>query len=240
MRRHRPGSSALTPGDALAVSDDEESRAVFRQASFQRASFRPEPFQTGRGRALLSSEHFRLSYPQRVARNDAEAFLRALETARADIVRRVERASLVASIPDMKVFVYDTTGDFVGATGEAAWVAAVTGGGQMQLQPLETLRRRGVLSTTPRHELVHAALEALGHGRAPRWLVEGLAAYVAGEGPMLSRVRAPRSRLDELERRLANPASAEETRTLYAAAYAEVAALIRREGEAAAWRLAAR
>ena len=234
-------SSALTPGDALAVSDDEESRAVFRQASFQRASFRPEPFQTGRGRALLSSEHFRLSYPQRVARNDAEAFLRALETARADIVRRVERASLVASIPDMKVFVYDTTGDFVGATGEAAWVAAVTGGGQMQLQPLETLRRRGVLSTTPRHELVHAALEALGHGRAPRWLVEGLAAYVAGEGPQLARAGgARRIPTDELERRLANPASAEETRTLYAAAYAEVAALIRREGEAAAWRLAAR
>jgi hypothetical protein len=110
----------------------------------------------------------------------------------------------------------------------------------MRLQPLETLRRRGILSTTPRHELVHAALESVSRGRAPRWLVEGLAAYVAGEGPLLSRAGAARIAVDELERRLASPGSAEETRALYAAAYAEVAALIRREGEAAAWRLAAR
>ena len=112
----------------------------------------------------------------------------------------------------------------------------------MRLQPLDALRRRGILSTTPRHEFVHAALEALGHGRAPRWLVEGLAAYVADEGPLLARSGAARRiPIDELERRLAQQSSsAEETRTLYAAAYAEVSALIRREGEAAAWRLAAR
>jgi hypothetical protein len=164
-----------------------------------------------------------------------------LESARADVARRVERASLAAAAPEMEVVVYETTGDFVGATGQPAWVAAVTTGRRMELQPLDALRRRGVLLTTPRHELVHAALEALGRGRAPRWLVEGLAAYVAGEGPLLSRGGAARRMpTDELERRLAGAASAEETRALYAAAYAEVAALIRREGEAAAWRLAAR
>jgi stage II sporulation protein D len=192
-------------------------------------------------RNQIRSEHFRLSYPQRVSRREAETFLRALESARAEVLRRVERASLAASLPEMEVVVYETTGDFTGATGEAAWVAAVTEGSRMRLQPLEALRRRGVLSTTPRHELVHAALEALGHGRAPRWLVEGLAAYVAGEGPLLSRAGAARSMpTDELERRLASPTSAEDARALYAAAYAEVSALIRREGEAAAWRLAAR
>jgi hypothetical protein len=162
-----------------------------------------------------------------------------LESARADVLRRVERASLAAVLPQMEVFVYETTGDFVGATGEPAWVAAVTEGRRMRLQPLEALKRRGILSTTPRHELVHAALESVSRGRAPRWLVEGLAAYV--EGPLLSRAGAARRiPIDELEQRLANPGSAEETRTLYAAAYAEVGALIRREGEAAAWRLAAR
>jgi SpoIID/LytB domain protein len=237
-------ASFVPPSRAASESDndDEEPRAVFQRASFQTASLRPETLQAGRGHALLSSEHFRLSYPTRVARRDAESFLRALESARADVSRRVERASLAAVLPEMEVFVYETTGDFVGATGEAAWVAAVTEGRRMRLQPLEALKRRGILSTTPRHELVHAALEALGHGRAPRWLVEGLAAYVAGEGPLLARAGAARRiPIDELERRLAQqPSSAEETRALYAAAYAEVSALIRREGEAAAWRLAAR
>jgi SpoIID/LytB domain protein len=192
-------------------------------------------------RNQIGSEHFRLNYPTRVSRREAESFLRALESARAEVLRRVARASLAAALPNMEVFVYETTGDFVGATGEGAWAAAVTEGRRMRLQPLEALRRRGVLYTTPRHELVHAALEALGRGRAPRWLVEGLAAYVAGEGPLLSRAgSARRIQTDELERRLASPTSAEDARALYAAAYAEVSALIRREGEAAAWRLAAR
>jgi SpoIID/LytB domain protein len=237
------GASSARPASFVTPeSDDEEPRAVFQRANFQTASLRPETLQAGRGRALLSSEHFRLSYPTRVTRREAESFLRALESARADVVRRVERASLAAMLPEMEVFVYETTGDFVGATGEAAWVAAVTEGRRMRLQPLDALKRRGILSTTPRHELVHAALEALGRGRAPRWLVEGLAAYVAGEGPLLARSGAARRiPIDELERRLAQqPGSAEETRALYAAAYAEVGALIRHEGEAAAWRLAAR
>jgi SpoIID/LytB domain protein len=233
-------ASFVTPGRVTTKSEDEEPRAVIQTASLQLTSFHPETFQNGR--AFLSSEHFRLNYPSRVARREAESFLRALESARADVVRRVERASLAAVLPEMEVFVYETTGDFVGATGEAAWVAAVTEGRRMRLQPLDALKRRGILSTTPRHELVHAALEALGRGRAPRWLVEGLAAYVAGEGPLLARSgAAQRIPIDELERRLTQQSSsAEETRTLYAAAYAEVSALIRHEGEAAAWRLAAR
>lgn len=258
LARYFP-TTTVGAGDARAATprehagDDSTTRTSsltqtvsFRQASFQPASFqpsvfRPETSQAGRGRALLSSEHFRLNYPSRVARREAESFLRALESARAEVLRRVERASLAAALPFMEVFVYETTGDFVGATGEGAWVAAVTEGRRMQLQPLEALRRRGVLSTTPRHELVHAALEALGRGRAPRWLAEGLAAYVAGEGPLLARAGAARKvPTDELERRLAGPTSAEDARALYAAAYAEVSALIRREGEAAAWRLAAR
>lgn len=166
--------------------------------------------------------------------------MRSLESARADVLRRVERAGLPPLLPDLDVVVYETTGDFVGATGRPAWVAAVTGGGRVELQPLEVLRRRGLLSTTPRHELVHAALDALGRGRAPLWLVEGLASYVAGEGPRLSRGGSRRMSVEELERRLARPGSAEEMRALYAAAYAEVGALVRREGEPAAWRLAAR
>ena len=253
------GSAVWPPPQFNSSATDVEGvGTVFQTENIERVSYQPAVFNSQPAstesairnphsaikgiRSQIKSEHFRLNYPAPLTRREAESFLRVLESARADVVRRVERASLAAAVvPEMEVFVYETTGDFTGATGQPAWVAALTEGRRMELQPLEALRRRGVLSTTPRHELVHAALEALGRGRAPRWLVEGLAAYVAGEGPQLARGGAARRiPTDELERRLASPGSAEETRALYAAAYAEVAALIRREGEAAAWRLAAR
>ena len=220
----------------------ELAGASFRTAAFDARPSPPEsapPEPQSAGRAQVRSEHFRLSYPARVARHEAEGLLRTFEAAYADVAGRLARAAPGASVPEVEVTVYETTGDFVGATGLPAWVAAVTEGRRIHLQPLEVLRRRGLLRTTPRHEFVHAALEAL--GRAPRWLAEGLAAHVAGEGPRLAR-SAPGGRIptEELERRLARPASPQEMRALYAAAYAEVSALVRREGEAAVWRRALR
>ncbi|HEX3560153.1 MAG TPA: SpoIID/LytB domain-containing protein [Pyrinomonadaceae bacterium] len=188
----------------------------------------------------LASEHFRVSYPARVSRREVESALGTLEAAHADLSRRLENASVGGGLPVVEVFIHETTGDFVGATGQPAWVAASTEGRRIELQPLEVLRRRGVVAATLRHEFVHAALEALGHGHAPRWLVEGLAIYAAGEGPQLAR-NAPRQQRvppDELERLLARPGSPQEMRALYAAAYREVSELIRREGEASVWRRA--
>jgi len=190
-------------------------------------------------RLSLSSEHFRVSYPARVSRSEVGAALGVLEAARADVTRRLESASVGAAIPFTEVFIYETTGDFVGATGKPAWVAAATAGRRIELQPLEVLRRRGLFATTLRHEFVHAALDAIGHGRAPLWLEEGLAILVAGEGPQLAR-SATREKIStgELERELENPGSPQRMRALYAAAYAETSAFIRREGESAAWRRA--
>ncbi|HWW75714.1 MAG TPA: SpoIID/LytB domain-containing protein [Pyrinomonadaceae bacterium] len=252
LGRYFPGTTVGAPrndkGRAVSRSASSESSgpagevrevagAVFQTASFESAVYEPQ----SAARGSLRSEHFRLSYPARVARREAEGLLRGFESAYADVSRRLARASIGASPPDVEVIVYETTGDFTGATGQAPWVAAVTEGRRIHLQPLEVLRRRGLSQTTPRHEFVHAALEALGGGRAPRWLVEGLAAYVAGEGPQLARAPSgERISTDELERRLARPASAQEMRALYAAAYAEVGALVRREGEAAVWRRAVR
>jgi SpoIID/LytB domain protein len=234
---------------------DESVSAIFQHANFQQEPSSVEHAVLGsqlsvliRGnpqtanRDRIRSEHFSLSYPARVARREAEALLRTFETARADVARRLERASVNALIPDVEVVVHETTGDFVGATGQPAWVAAVTTGRRIELQPLDVLRRRGLLLTTPRHEFVHAALESVGGGRAPRWLVEGLAAHVAGEGTRLARSTALDEKVstEELERRLARPGTPREMRSLYAAAYAEVSALLRREGEAAVWRRALR
>ncbi len=195
---------------------------------------------TSSPRLTLSSENFRVSYPARAARRDAEAALRALEAARADLLRHLSAASVSASgLTTVELYAHETTGGFTGATGQPAWVAAATTarGRRIESQPLDVLRRRGVLPVTLRHEYVHVVVETLGHGRAPRWLAEGLALYVSGEGVTLAR-RATKSEmsLDELEQRLARPGSPEEMKSLYAAAFRAVSALVAREGEANVWR----
>lgn len=186
----------------------------------------------------LSSEKFRARFSVRVERREVESVLHTLEKARRDVARRTAAASLHPVEPQpLDVLIHDTTGDFVAATGQPWWAGAVTHDHLIQLQPLEILRSRGVLDQTLRHEYAHTVIEALSHGHAPRWLSEGLAAHIAGEGALLAHDEMKtKLSIDELESRLSQPASAEEMRELYAAAYREVWALIRTEGEAEVWR----
>lgn len=189
------------------------------------------------GRLSLSSEHFRVSYPSSTTRREVEMLIRTLEAARSDIERRLTIAGLaLAAETSLNIFIHETTEAFIAATGQPGWAAGASRGSRMELQPLALLRRRGVLPTTLRHEYAHFVIERLGRGGTPRWLAEGLAIYVAGEGAMLSRFQ-PKSKWtrDEIEIKLARPASAEEMRALYAASYKEVRALIRAEGEKGVW-----
>jgi hypothetical protein len=173
-------------------------------------------------------------YPARLKRFEVDSVLRTLEAARLDMFARIG-----ASLPNiaLDVVIHETTQDFVAATGQSWWVAGVTNGARIELQPLGVLRRRRVINSTLRHEYTHAVIEAVGQSRAPRWLAEGLAIHFAGEGLLLERFK-PRTRmsLDELEKRLVRPRSAAEMRSLYAAAYAEVRTLIQSEGEPSVWR----
>ncbi|HZS08894.1 MAG TPA: SpoIID/LytB domain-containing protein [Blastocatellia bacterium] len=197
----------------------------------------PASLDLSASRVTRSSEHFRAAFSGDAGEREVAETLRTLEAARADVARRLKQAAL--TLPDTKqteLVVYATTGDFTGATGCPPWAAAVTRGNTIHLQPLGTLRRRGVLDATLRHEYVHVVIEALGRGRAPRWLVEGLAIHVAGEGR--SYANLPRNTTlspEELEQKLARPASAQEMRELYAAAWREVSGIIRAEGEAKVW-----
>lgn len=186
----------------------------------------------------LSSEKFRARFSARVERREVESVLRTLEDARVDVEHRTESAAVppINQSP-LDVIIHDTTGDFVASTGQPWWAAAVTHDNQIELQPLEILRSRGVLNQTLRHEYAHTVIEMLSHGNAPRWLAEGFAAHIAGEGLMLSKEEVDEQlTLEDLERRLTEPGSAEEMRALYAAAYREVFALIRAEGEASVWK----
>ncbi len=202
----------------------------------------PSPSPAASAQRTLAAEHFRVRYTAQTAQRDVEETLRTLAAARADVQQRLTAASLrLPALPVLEIVAHETTGAFVGATGQPAWAAAATRGHSIHLQPLAALRRRGVLATTLRHEYAHAVIDALGHERAPRWLAEGLAAYTAGEGALLLSAN-PSQKLStaELELKFAQPAAAQEMRALYAAAYRVVSALVQQEGEASVWRRVAR
>src|SRR5207253_2251692 len=186
---------------------------------------------------VLSSEHFRVTYPAGVDRGDANAVLNTLESARADFLHRASAASISVSIAALEIRLNESTGDFTARTGQPWWAAAATKGNRIELQPIAILKRRGVLTTTLRHELAHAVIDAVSHNHAPRWLEEGFAIYLAGEGQTISRY-ATKTKLtdDELERRLERTGSQTDMRALYALAYEQVAEIIRRSGEVAAWK----
>jgi hypothetical protein len=243
LTRDEPTSSArwqpdattpLTPTSAFAphAATFEMSRvaSVAHAASLNHSD--------SAARATLSSEHFRVNCSARDARHAAEKILGTLEEARIDLARRLDDANVSQpALPTLEVNAHETTADFVAATGYPAWIAAATRGTRVELQPFAALERRGVLKQTLRHEYAHAVIDALSHGRAPRWLSEGLAAHFAGEGALLARYEpAKKMPLDELERRLDEPGEASQMRALYAAAYAEVRALARTGGESGVWR----
>jgi SpoIID/LytB domain protein len=78
---------------------------------------------------------------------------------------------------------HPTTDDYEAATGRAWFTSATLVNGELHLLPLATLRERGVLDRTIRHELVHLMTDnAL--GKRPLWVREGAAIYFAGEPPI--------------------------------------------------------
>lgn len=185
----------------------------------------------------ISSEHFRLTYSADVDRRDANQVLNTLETARTDYLSRAKAAGMAANIPTLEIRMNESTGDFTARTGQPWWAAAATKGNRIEFQPLALLKRRGVLFTTLRHELAHTIIDSISRDRAPRWLSEGFALYLAGEGRSISRYAhgSPRS-TDELEKRMEHPRTQQEMRELYAQAYLAVAEMVKSQGESSVWK----
>jgi stage II sporulation protein D len=188
-------------------------------------------------RLTLASEHLSISYPTSIDEQEIKALMRLLQANRSTLIGRVTGAGMAVRFPDLKIFINETTGDFVGRTGQPSWAAAATKSNLIELQPLQTLRRRRILETTLRHELVHVLVDSIGQGRTPRWLAEGLALHLAGEGRMVARYAPARHiPIEDIDKQLINATSANDMRVAYAAAYSEVTRLINKEGEANVWR----
>jgi len=182
-----------------------------------------------------------VTFPTEIDRRDANLVLNTLESARSDFLHQASAASLSTDVPRLEIRVNASTGDFTSRTGQPWWAAAATKGNRIELQPVGVLKRRGSLTTTLRHELAHVVIDAVSHNRAPRWIGEGFAIYLAGEGPMFARYTT-KTKLspDELEKRLERPGSQQEMRMLYSLAYNQVSYLIQSGTEASVWkRLAA-
>lgn len=184
---------------------------------------------------FVSNSHFRVSYPQSLAAEQAAAVLNILETGRADLLQRVSAAGIRTRFPDLEIVVNETTGDFVGRTGMPPWAAAATRNDSIELQPFALLKRRGILETTLRHELVHVLIDTIGAGQTPRWFTEGMALYVAGEGRLFEKQSSSLS-AEKIDYALASAKSAAEMRAAYGAAYNFVKQLIRVEGENKVWK----
>jgi stage II sporulation protein D len=183
-----------------------------------------------------SSSRFRVTFPETDAR-EAERILSLLEANRNVLQRRLSTAGVEFQFPTVEIVINKSTGDFVGRTGMPPWAAAATHNNRIELQPLSLLKQRGILETTLRHELVHVVIDAVGGNRTPRWLAEGIALHLAGEGKLLEQERnAVALRPKELEDKLANAKTAAEMKQAYAAAYRTVRELIRVEGENKLWK----
>lgn len=188
----------------------------------------------------LSSTNFQLTYPKTLDISEAGNVLSVLESSRVELLRRVAAAGIQARFPKLEVVINETTGDFVGRTALPSWAAAATKSNRIELQPIQLLKQRRILETTLRHELAHVLIELIGHGKTPRWLTEGMAVYLAGEGKMLG-VHQPKNSMtvESVEKALASAKSATEMRNAYAAAYKLVKELIQAEGEGKVWKMAA-
>ena len=181
------------------------------------------------------SAHFSVVHPRTVDARDTGYVLDLLEHSRADLLERVSNAGIDINLANLDLIFNASTGDFVARTGMPSWAAAATDKNKIELQPLPLLKQRRILESTLRHELAHAVIDTLGN--SPRWLAEGMAIYLAGEGKLLDPYRSDNSPSAEtIDHQLNAPQSPAEMRTAYANAYFLVRELIRAHGENALWK----
>ena len=129
---------------------------------------------------------------------ERDAIAQLTTQARSDIAR------LLGVVPPPRVTIrfHPTTASYERATGQPWFTSGASVGGELHLVPLASLRERGVLERTIRHELVHLMADPVLRERAA-WVREGAAIYFAGWGPVPGDARPAAL---SLQSRLACPA----------------------------------
>jgi stage II sporulation protein D len=178
---------------------------------------------------FLSSEHFEIVFPSR-QEHLAAAALETLEAQRTKLGARAD------ALPTrIRVRSWATTVDFIHAVRQPGWVAGTNDGRVIDLQPLDLLKRKGILESTLRHEMTHLVVRRLRAAGVPHWYEEGLVLFLTGEVVKgESRALDPRR---GLELSLTGPRSEREMRAAYAQALEHVRELAGRKGEAVLWRV---
>jgi stage II sporulation protein D len=128
-----------------------------------------------------------------------------------------------SEIPHAAVVLAPTTELFRQLTSSPGYLLAVTRGDQITLQPTSVLRRYGAIEPLLLHEFLHTRIESQSTDKAPLWLREGLAEALA---EIDSAYVAPKSSIESIEQRLADPQSLAESQE----AHRDAAALVRMLG----------
>jgi stage II sporulation protein D (peptidoglycan lytic transglycosylase) len=121
------------------------------------------------------------------------------EGERAAIVRdtargrdEVARALGVAPPPRVTLRFHPTTDAYEKATGQPWFTSGRLVRGEIHVLPLATLRDRGLVDRTIRHELVHLMTDTA-LAQRPAWVREGAAIFYAGDAPPAPSGSRPRS-----------------------------------------------
>jgi len=120
------------------------------------------------------------------------------EGERAAIVRgtarardEVARALGVSPPPRVTLRFHPTTDAYEKATGQPWFTSGTLVRGEIHVLPLATLRDRGLVDRTIRHELVHLMTDTA-LARRPAWVREGAAIFYAGDAPLVPSGSRPR------------------------------------------------
>lgn len=183
---------------------------------------------------VLANDYFEVWYPPgRTTVTHAIRIFQQLVPARARLETEFQEVPVdplvIYLTPDEEMYKKDT--------GREWWYYAVIKGDTITYSPLYPLVKRGIIDVAIDHEYYQWAIGKLSRGGAPRWLEEGLASHLCGEGDLLySQIREfpdrTRSmRPSEIEGVLAEEATRGESRVAYYLSYRMVKKLADEYGE---------
>jgi hypothetical protein len=185
---------------------------------------------------VLANDAFEVWYPDgKVNAMQGMAMVKLASEARARAQRvfgtvPAERAVIICA-GDIDVY--------TSSTGREWWHYSRIVGDTISIQPPINLHTRGILTVVGPREYYEWAIGKIAKGRAPRWIEEGFASYLAGEAAVLEELRVDTGdkpiamSTKEMENALEKENDRQESRRAYYNAYRTVEQIVKAHGEEA-------